>query len=290
MIQAEKLVKCFGDFTALSELTAQIPQGSIYGLVGSNGSGKSTFLRLCAGVYMPDGGSLQVFGEPVYENVPLKSRIFFVADDLYFLPQSNLEEIAAFYRGIYPSFSQEKYQKLCTVFPLDPRKKLNTFSKGMKRQAALLLGLACAFVAAVLVVALEDDTGWAAAIGVVGCLLIGLAAPLQAVPVLEALSSSMLPVLAGTVLEAVALVLVVAFLVAGSARARALQIGISFAGAAGAVLVGAGAVGPGAAAAAGLTPRTTLIAVLVALVIGSLVGGVLETVRARRRSRRPVDG
>ncbi|HIX64693.1 MAG TPA: ABC transporter ATP-binding protein [Candidatus Anaerotruncus excrementipullorum] len=143
MIQAEKLVKCFGDFTALSELTAQIPQGSIYGLVGSNGSGKSTFLRLCAGVYMPDGGSLQVFGEPVYENVPLKSRIFFVADDLYFLPQSNLEEIAAFYRGIYPSFSQEKYQKLCTVFPLDPRKKLNTFSKGMKRQAALLLGLAC---------------------------------------------------------------------------------------------------------------------------------------------------
>jgi hypothetical protein len=155
---------------------------------------------------------------------------------------------------------------------------------------ALLLGLACAFVAAVLVVALEEDTGWAAAIGVVGCLLIGLAAPLQAVPVLEALSSSMLPVLAGTVLEAVALVLVVGFLVAGSARARALQIGIAFAGAAGAILVGAGAIGPAAAAAAGLTPRTTLIAVLVALVIGGLVGGVLETVRARRRSRRPVDG
>ena len=143
MIQAENLVKCFGDFTALSALTANIPQGSIYGLVGSNGSGKSTFLRLCAGIYMPDGGSIRISGEPVYENIALKGKIFFVADDLYFLSQSNLEEIAAFYRGIYPSFSQEKYQKLCTVFPLDPHKKINTFSKGMKRQAALLLGLAC---------------------------------------------------------------------------------------------------------------------------------------------------
>ena len=155
---------------------------------------------------------------------------------------------------------------------------------------ALLLGLAGAFVAAVLVVALEEDAGWAAAIGVIACLLIGLSAPLQAVPVLEALTSSMLPVLAGTVIEAVALVLVVGFLVAGSARARALQFGIASAGAAGAVLVGTGAVGGAAAEAAGLTPRTTLLAVLVALVVGSLVGGVLEMIRSRRRSRRPVDG
>ena len=54
MIEAQNLVKCFGDFTALSSLTTSIPRGSVYGLVGSNGSGKSTFLRLCAGVYMPD--------------------------------------------------------------------------------------------------------------------------------------------------------------------------------------------------------------------------------------------
>ena len=63
MIQATGLVKCFGDFTALSELTTQIQKGSIYGLVGSNGSGKSTFLRLIAGVYIPDGGTLQM-GRP----------------------------------------------------------------------------------------------------------------------------------------------------------------------------------------------------------------------------------
>ena len=143
MIQAENLVKCFDHFTALEALTTDIPKGSIYGLVGSNGSGKSTFLRLAAGVYMPDGGSIALDGEPIYENIQVKKRIFFVADDLYFLPQSTLSDMARFYKGIYESFSEEQYQKLCKIFPLDPKKKISTFSKGMKRQAALLLGMAC---------------------------------------------------------------------------------------------------------------------------------------------------
>ena len=143
MIKAQSLVKCFGDFTALSSLDTEIHAGSIYGLVGSNGSGKSTFLRLASGVYMPDGGQVTVAGEPVYENIAVKERIFFVADDLYFLPQSTLEEMATFYKQIYRRFSDTKYKKLCTIFPLDPRQKLGTFSKGMKRQAALLLALSC---------------------------------------------------------------------------------------------------------------------------------------------------
>ena len=143
MIKAASLVKCFGDFTALSSLTTEIGKGSIYGLVGSNGSGKSTFLRLASGVYMPDGGSIEVDGEPVFENTRVKNRIFFVADDLYFLPQSSMEDMAKFYQGIYAGFSEEKYRKLCGIFPLDPKKKISTFSKGMKRQAALLLGLSC---------------------------------------------------------------------------------------------------------------------------------------------------
>lgn len=143
MIETNALVKRFGDFTALTSLTTSIPRGSVYGLVGSNGSGKSTFLRLVSGVYMPDGGTLAIDGEPVYENTAVKSRIFFLADDLFFLPQSSMDDMARFYERAYPSFSREEYRKLCTVFPLDPKKKLSTFSKGMKRQAALLLGLSC---------------------------------------------------------------------------------------------------------------------------------------------------
>lgn len=143
MIESNGLVKRFGAFTALAALTTNIPKGSIYGLVGSNGSGKSTFLRLVAGVYMPDAGTLSIEGQPVYENTAVKKRIFFLADDLYFLPQSSMDDMARFYESAYAGFSRETYEKLGTIFPLDPKKKLSTFSKGMKRQAALLLGLSC---------------------------------------------------------------------------------------------------------------------------------------------------
>lgn len=85
MIQADKVTKRFGDFTALKDLSCKIPQGCIYGLVGSNGAGKSTFLRLVTGVYRADRGMLRIDGENVYENPAVKSRVVFVPDDLYFL-------------------------------------------------------------------------------------------------------------------------------------------------------------------------------------------------------------
>ena len=143
MIAAKGLTKTFDGFTALDSFTAQIPTGSIYGLVGTNGSGKSTLLRLISGIYRPDGGEIEVAGESPYENVAVKSRIFLVADDLYFLPQSNMDDMARFYAAVYPSFDMDVYREMCGRFPLDPKKRINTFSKGMKRQAALVLSLAC---------------------------------------------------------------------------------------------------------------------------------------------------
>ena len=127
----------------LDNISEHINPGEKVVVIGPSGSGKSTFLRLCAGVYMPDGGSIAVDGQKVYENTAVKQTIFFVADDLYFLPQSSLRDMARFYAQSYPGYSQERFERLLGVFPLDPAAKLATFSKGMKRQAALLLGLAC---------------------------------------------------------------------------------------------------------------------------------------------------
>ena len=90
MIQVNALTKKFGDFTALKALDCTIPSGCVYGLVGSNGAGKSTLLRLICGVYRPDGGNVTLDGKNVYENPELKSRMVFVPDELYFLPQSSM--------------------------------------------------------------------------------------------------------------------------------------------------------------------------------------------------------
>ncbi len=147
MIRAERVTMSFRTadmkkpFVALKELSCEIPSGCIYGLVGSNGSGKSTFLRLLSGVYRPDSGVVTIDGLPVYENPLAKDLIFYVPDDLYFLPQSSMHEMARFYKAIYPKFDHERFRHLTETFGLDPTANLNAFSKGMRRQAATILGL-----------------------------------------------------------------------------------------------------------------------------------------------------
>ncbi len=141
MITAENLTKTFCGVKALDNMNLKIDNGSVYGLVGSNGSGKSTFLRLVSGVYVPDSGRVCIDGEDVFDNVEKKAKISFLGDTPYFLPQSDLAEMARFYESMYPDFDREAYNYLLSVFPLDQKKSLSGFSKGMQRQAALILAL-----------------------------------------------------------------------------------------------------------------------------------------------------
>lgn len=141
MIEATALTKRFGAFTALNHISCTIPRGCIYGMVGSNGAGKSTFLRLITGVYRPDEGQVTIDGVPVYEHPAVKARVAYVPDDLYFLPNASIRRMAQLYRAVYPNFDDARCQFLTKSFGLNPNANLNTFSKGMKRQAAILLAL-----------------------------------------------------------------------------------------------------------------------------------------------------
>ena len=141
MIEIHSLVKAFGTFHALDGISFQIDRGSIFGLVGSNGAGKSTLLRTLSGIYAPDGGDVTIDGAPPFENPALKGRVSFVPDYPYFLPQSTLEDASALYRSLYPNWDEAVFQKLCAVFPIGLKKKIHNMSKGMQRQAALILSL-----------------------------------------------------------------------------------------------------------------------------------------------------
>ena len=141
MIKADNVTMKFGDHTALNGLCCAIPDGCIYGLVGSNGAGKSTFLRLISGVYRPYSGEITADGERIYENPKIKNKIMYVPDELYFLPQSNMQQMAHFYSAIYESFSFCRFEELVKLFGLNKKANINTFSKGMKRQAATILAL-----------------------------------------------------------------------------------------------------------------------------------------------------
>ncbi len=141
MIKTFELTKKFGSFTALDHLNLEFHDGAIYGLVGSNGSGKSTLLRVIAGVYYADDGALEVDGDSTWDNPDAKGKIFFLADTPHFFKNASLNEMAVFYESIYPSFSRERFEHLSGVFPISRTDKIDNMSKGMQRQAALILAL-----------------------------------------------------------------------------------------------------------------------------------------------------
>ncbi len=142
MITIDKLSKRFGTHYGLRDITTEIPEGSIYGLVGSNGSGKSTLLRLIAGIYQADRGSITFDGKPVFEHPETKVRMFYISDDQYTERSSSIAEMAEVYTHIYPDYDKKMALEMAERFGLDAKAKLKTFSKGMQRQAHIILGLA----------------------------------------------------------------------------------------------------------------------------------------------------
>ena len=141
MIIAEAVSKRFEDVLALDHVSAEIHDGSVFGLIGSNGAGKSTFLRLLAGILRPDEGGLQIDGAEVFENLAVKRRCFYISDEQYFFPSCSPEELKNYYRMYYPAFDNARWAHLMQAFGLDARRKLRTFSKGMKKQVSVICGL-----------------------------------------------------------------------------------------------------------------------------------------------------
>ena len=143
MIEVKNVVKSFDGFHALDGATLTVPTGSVYGLVGPNGAGKSTLIRHLTGIYRQDEGSVSICGEAIWENAALKARIAAIPDDWFYFNQSNIRDMMRFYKGFYPSFSVERYEKLKEVFNIDEKRTIRRLSKGMQKQVAFWLALSC---------------------------------------------------------------------------------------------------------------------------------------------------
>ena len=141
MLSLQNVIKTFGDFRALDELTMTVPKGAVYGLVGPNGAGKSTAIRLMTGVYRPDAGKITLEGMQIWENPAQKVRIGYIPDDIFYFPSATMEEMRRYYWGIYPDFDDELFERLYDVFQLPRKGQLRRFSKGMQKQAAFHLAI-----------------------------------------------------------------------------------------------------------------------------------------------------
>jgi ABC-type multidrug transport system, ATPase component len=139
MISIKGVTKNFDDIVALDNLDLTVQTGSIYGLIGVNGAGKTTIIKHMAGVLKPDQGAICYDGQPVWENEEVKQRIGLIPDDLYFPNGYTIDNMARLYQGAYSQWNEIRFHALTELFKLEENRKLRTFSKGMKKQAAFSL-------------------------------------------------------------------------------------------------------------------------------------------------------
>jgi len=141
MIKAENITKTFGKKIAINSTSFTVKAGSLCGIVGSNGAGKSTLLRMLAGVYKPDTGSITYGGKPIWDNPEVKEKTVFVSDEPYLPAIQSIKSMASMYKAAYKDFNTERLKELCGSLNLDMKASFNSFSKGMRRQAATILAL-----------------------------------------------------------------------------------------------------------------------------------------------------
>ena len=144
MIRIEKLNKSFGSCQALKEANMNVPHGAVYGLVGTNGAGKSTIIRHITGIYKPDSGTVSIAGMPVYENPAAKAKFAYIPDDFFYFQQADTLEMKNFYKGLYKNFDENFFEKLREAFPdINPKAGIRRLSKGMQKQVAFWLAISC---------------------------------------------------------------------------------------------------------------------------------------------------
>jgi len=139
------VTKRFDDVTALDEMSMHAPAGAVYGLVGSNGAGKTTLIRHLSGAYRQDSGEVTIDGQYVFENNAVKKRTGIIPDEIYFYPQSSTLDMAKFYSGIYTGFDWQRYRELAGAFPINEKRSIRHLSRGMRKQSAFWLAIACRF-------------------------------------------------------------------------------------------------------------------------------------------------
>lgn len=142
MLTINNLSKKFGDFQVLDNIIINAEKSQIYGLVGSNGCGKTTMLKHIMKIYKQDEGHIAFDGEEVDENTEIIKDFYYVQDSLFFPYQYTLNKLFHYEKLMYKNMSQEKFEYLLKYFNIDKNKVLNKMSKGQKKQAAFILSIA----------------------------------------------------------------------------------------------------------------------------------------------------
>ncbi len=142
VIEVKGLTKNYDKAKVLDNLSFNIEENSITGLIGRNGAGKTTILKILAGLTKSTSGSVAVFGEKPFNSIKVSANTFFADDNLVFSPDLNLKEILQEIRKFYPNWDNKLADGLFSYFSLNPKQKHAKLSKGQKSTFNMIVALA----------------------------------------------------------------------------------------------------------------------------------------------------
>lgn len=137
ILSIKNVSKSFDGKVILDDISFEIKSGSLVGLLGKNGSGKTTVIKLINDLLTPDKGEILIDGKKV--GVDTKSIVSYLPERTYLDPSKSVKEIFDFFSAFYPDFDREKAVKLLKDLSLDENEKLTKMSKGMKEKIQLVL-------------------------------------------------------------------------------------------------------------------------------------------------------
>jgi len=139
ILKSEKLCKTYLNKKALNGVDLEIESGKILGLLGPNGSGKTTFLKMVAGILHPSSGEILIDGEK--PGVYTKSIVSYLPDNDYLLKWMRIKDAVAYFKDFYCDFDEKRAKELLEFMQLDENSKVQNLSKGMKEKLKLTLVL-----------------------------------------------------------------------------------------------------------------------------------------------------
>lgn len=143
MLEVKGLCKGYrDDGYTVENIDISVDKGKIHGLIGHNGSGKTTIIKCLTGVFRPDKGTVAVDGKPVFENTDVKEKIGYVADTNQMFSRYRVKALVRFYENIYKDFSRDDFQRLNRIFRVDTKKRIGQLSKGQQMRVSFMLNMA----------------------------------------------------------------------------------------------------------------------------------------------------
>lgn len=141
LIECVNLTKEYKDTLALNNFNCKIEENKIIGLIGRNGAGKTSLLKICAGYIRPTSGEINIFGEKVFDNLNVLGNMIFIDEEIQYDNNLRLIDIMTLGKAYYKNWDDNFAKKMLQFFGLNEKKKYKKLSRGMKTQFNIIMGI-----------------------------------------------------------------------------------------------------------------------------------------------------